>query len=473
MKIDFYNYIALQIAKNKKYSNNDILNQKYPQNFKMENIAKSYLPNSNLIINHTNTGITIMSILSKLATFLPIQDFKTQLSNDDEKNIKIMKKYFDNYIDDQTFIYHKNLSQNISNMSLEEKLIYHCTKGLASHLMKYDKDLNIYIVDLLYLEKFEVRQGFCKYGAKIFINDNLTVNKIILFDNTEYTCESEYFQYAYNIFSSSLMLHSTIKDHALFTHFLSAGNMSAIIYELQGIISDELLNFIKPFIYRTTEINQTALETLLCKSGIITRLFALTDNGLENLIKYYIQNIENEKYELFNDSPHNYHYSNMTDYYDIIKHFVKNYIHNLEKNNELCGLDLINQKLKNLYFFKDIPLITNVDYFYKSFSLFIFIVSYWHEYIGNKAPYIIMQNIMRPKNLIIYKNENLDSEQTYIQTLLLTLSTTMPIMPKITDANIYSSKYEYLWKDLRAKLGNLKFMDIDMNMDFIDISVSI
>jgi hypothetical protein len=403
---------------------------------------------------------------------LPIEDIDNCKIEKNDLD-KLFNEYFSTYKDDEDIKMYKKWSDELSNLEIKDRLLFLAFEGCGAYLLKKDK--NKYLIDLSYMNQFQVRKDFVKYGAKLYISENkddvsIEINNKIItsFDNG--------WQTAYNVFVSSLITHVTIAEHALYTHFYIAGNMASIMYMIDNNMKGELCEFIKPFVYKTPYVNNNAVEILISKRGIVNRIFAFEVDELERYYKYLITNNMLFVFDIEKISKDTKLYHDAKIYYDVVKDFVSQ---SIELFIDDRNINLFLDNVKNI-----IPELMpenndnndNIrNKLKKILSDFIFTVTFWHEYVGNMSWYILNPVFMKSKVFRSDSGAIYGNKQTYLQSVFLAVLTSSIKMPRITDnfGDFYIGKKQDIWNKFRENLLKIKFQSKYMDVKYLETSVSL
>ena len=210
-------------------------------------------------------------------------------------------------------------------------LVFH---GLGQHrvtkLENTESDGSYYVLKTNFMEGLEVRQGFAKYGADAYFDNEGNPVKIIR-QNKSYTPKDGHeWEYAKFAFRGSLQVLVTAVDHLVGIHMITANRLVTASREALAP-SHPLRRLLKPFTFRSVRINMGAAETLFAHKGMLQRAFALTDKGMFQTWDYAISV---HKYEPILYKFKNQEIDTITmplhedglDYWNIVKKFVTNYI---------------------------------------------------------------------------------------------------------------------------------------------------
>lgn len=462
---------SISLEKRKTYTANDVQTNKIYSNYcycvspTVIDYNKERFDIKNKPIYHVND--TERDYISNLC-YLPITDINDFKIEENDLDI-LIDKYFSSFKDDEDIKNYKTWSNELSKLSINDRLLFIAFEGCGAYLLK--KENNNYVIDLSYMNQFKVRKDFINYGAKLNISEDKSEIKIEI-NNKFFSFLDKEWQEAYNIFVSSLITHVTIVDHAIYTHFYIAGNISSIMYMIDSEMNGEFCNFLKPFVYKTAYVNNNAIDILTHKRGIVNRIFAFDIEELERYYKYIIVNklyfvCDIEK--ILKDTKL---YYDAKKYYDVVKEFV---LQSIELFEEDKNIDLFLDNVKSIIPEFNYTNNNKKDNLIKILTDFIFTVSFWHEYIGNMSWYVLNPAFIKPK---VFEN-NIDTiygnKQTYLQSVFLAVLTSSIKMPRITEnfGDYYIGKKQEIWNQFRENLLKINFQSKYMNVKYFETSVSL
>jgi hypothetical protein len=320
-------------------------------------------------------------------------------------------------------------------------------QGPASLLIQQVDD-NLYKVDLNEMSKFAVRSGFVPYGGCIYFDAKFNLKSIDYLEKT-YKPEDTHWINAKYIFRSSLIVYNTIKTHAGYFHLFYG---SHVPHALKKLSHDHYLyKLMLPFTYKNLETAELARIILYGRKKYFHRVFAFTEDGLNDFNKYIFDNfyhnnlIEHEmilESELVKNSPY---FEDGENLWVIIESFVTNYFKKYYDKNDVQLHKLINNLMKNSNNKFDIE--NTLESVVIFFSQYIFMSTCMHEMTGNNIlKYIFDPRFMSAKlrwdNDI---NNMYPDDQTYQQSVLIAVATSLMKLPKITD------DFSYIFDDKEDK----------------------
>lgn len=245
------------------------------------------------IKNIINAGLYIFS-------FLPLNDTSTNYLNKSHfiKDTQVYDVYI-RYFEMNKYVINSNklgdLALNITHHTpCIDYYKYLITNGFMVHLLKLNSNDGKYYVDLSMMARYPVRPSFLPYGATAIFNKNLEIEKIIVAYNfnfvsnkIDFTKTSEYligdinWRFAHNIMMSSVQAYVTIISHALETHFIRGETIPIILQKLKTKTIAQILH---PFLFNTVSLNTSAAPILFGNKKYAHRLFAFTNDGLNEFI---------------------------------------------------------------------------------------------------------------------------------------------------------------------------------------------
>ena len=521
VKLDLFHKILFKLSGTKLQSHtfkvDDIVHSKHITNIKTIDIPGSavHISDNN---NEPNCFITtLLNLLKKI----PINDIDNEWFTVSD-SVRYMSTYFGTRVmNSVNVIKYKYLANKLADMESVKRLKYIATNGMGAHLIKKSlltkNNKEIYEIDLLYMHNYQVRHGLEKYGAKLVLDKDLNVLYISCYiadTLIDFKPSSENWQFAYNIFTSSLVTHVTIVNHAIECHFILAGGILTAHTENYDTLHNDVYKFFNPFLFKTSEINTSALSILISKGGIVSRLFAFTEDSLEEYMKVHFNDFKyvSPLNSGWIDTPFS---RDAIKYWNIYKKFSNNIvdsIFNLKSDIDLQDINLqdinlqhinlkdintdsikinnygINDKVYNIKKFinsvdKYIPGMVNYsdnmtdkDRLIDIMTSHMFNISIWHEHIGNMSWYVLNPKNLRVKNFTSKLKTKMDTCQTTLQGVFLALLTSVISMPKMSDKDLYLTqhiKYRSVWKKFNKDFNNLKIECEHLHQNDIECSVSL
>jgi len=384
------------------------------------------------------------------------------------------------------------LGNLVQNGNFVEYYKYIATKGIGGHLLRYNSN-DTYEIDLTEMSKYSVRGSYARYGAKAIYDNKLNVIAIELgytpkfYDYKLVICDtsakiiipyegltgSHYWNFAHNVFTSSLVTYVTIADHLMFTHMLGSDNLLYTYYKYSEKVgnTDSLAQFIKPFVYGSSVINTFATKILFGKKNILHRLFAFDYEGLNEFINDLHSNHKRiAKPDLFkiNKTTGLTPFTrDIQKYWDIMSSFVNDFVSQLSEEQVSTfyhtidnSIDMINPKV-------------HYDTVSDFLTYNLVLVTAWHQYVGSMAPYTFNPYACRitvfrddPFNVMCKKYESYHA-------MLVTAITSRQTFPKLMDVSgIYVDQFKGDWIKLLDMLNNQTFECDTLQAKDVECSVS-
>ena len=247
-----------------------------------------------------------------------------------------------------------------------------------------------------------------------------------------------------------------------------AGGVNVSHVKLTRNINLNLKKILKIFLYKTSEINNSALDILINKGGIVDRVFGFKRNALEVYIKNCVYSFNamdiipnDDKVNIIN-TPFN---RDALKFWNVIGDFVENFINEIQPVYNIH--DLLNDiNIPGLIKYD----LSDVENLKKLLTFHIFVVSFWHEHIGNMSMYVLNPKLIKTKVHYNYPCSEFDSKQNTMQNIHLALVTSIISMPKITDQ--LNSKSDAFIK-LKDNLNNIKMECMHLSPELLECSISL
>ena len=463
------------------------------------NVTKTIMHADDFPLYHVSEPSRLMKkmrdyILTSLC-HLKIQDICDQYNNSSDINLRL-NTYFKKELDNEKLTYYVTLSKQLSEMNNEEFLYFLITKGMAAHLLKYNKEKNMYFIDLIHMYNYTVRKGLLPYGAYVEFDENLKVKFIklpfsvhilnhsvvdITHNHESYYAHAENnnrWIMAYNVLISTLASYVTVVEHATRCHFIMAGTINYWNHQNKDM-NINILNLLKPFLYRTSDINTMAVEVLINEGGLASRLFSFTTKSFNNLMIDTLKNFTySDIYKIKKDNNVEIDtpfYADAINIWNIIHNFVCEFLKISKIEN--VPMDSFNEIIsviptifdKNKTTYENLIIILTVH---------IFNVSFWHEHIGNMSMYVLHPKIVKTKIFLNNPFALVDTKQDTVQNINLALLTSSTSMPKIIDdlwkTQTYN-KHEYrtVFDNFQKQLLEAKISCSHLDPKLLECSVSL
>lgn len=291
--------------------------------------------------------------------------------------------------------------------------------------------VNNNVVDFSHLEAYDTREGFYKYGGKVFINNG----KIDYYEylGVRYEGNDELMD---KIIRATLCLELMVRYHALKIHINSSQRGIFNFYEKydKNHVLKDLLYLIT---FKALDVNRR-IPILVSPHGIVSRLFGLTNESFTKLLHDILQEPAFSREELLGH-PGTVWNDELTKYAAIVDEFIDTFeISDEEK------LDLSNY--------------------------FIMATAGHNQYGDSQLHNMVVTSFFLSK---VYKQQPgyesaLDSD--LLVTLLLTVSGRQPLCVDPATDNIFSDlRQRENWKKFREQLN--KYPDTWYNPKFFETSV--
>ena len=420
--------------------------------------------------------------LNRMLSCLPITDLDKRCREDERK---IIERYFPKVLNNPLFVQNQKQSYDLEKKSEIQMLKFVATHGIGAHLLQQHIIKDVYetyveySIDLMFLSQFKVRKQLIPYGAKLILDQNFDVKKVITncridrgkVVKKKLVCvpTSLNFRFAYNLFMASLLIHETVYNHALQCHYKVSGNILAAYHRNKDKMPQNIKNFFLPFLYRTQEVNDRAYEILTNEGGLVSRIFGLSTSGLR---KYYDFVCDSFIYE----SPLEMSCAttplkkDLLEYWFLYKNFADKLVEKVK--DEIKDTAWLVDFMSYLKKFTHGLIISKHDMFTnlkRIMTALMFNASTWHEYVGNISRYLIDAEITSCKLFKSKPNLVYDTEQNYIQAVFLASITSVQNMPKISDDlwKLQTDKVKDIWKELQKTLKSKEFKD-ELETEYLD-----
>jgi len=256
-----------------------------------------------------------------------------------------------------------------------------------------------YVVDFSWMSTLEVRDGFERYGATVFIDEDANVIKMYWAHGDKFINPGEAgWEHVKWVFRSSLVTGVTLKDHLIGIHMMSANFLTTCTRENLSP-SHPIRRFIRPHSYRTLQVNHGATKTLITKYSLLHRTAALTWTGLKQGMKFSFSTLRFTGIRdylaergLLNASDIYSWGTDMTNFENLVFDYVSKYIEIYYPNPEDVRKDTELQDLWNCMTIlpnTKIPPLRTTDELVHIVTNFIVFVTAVHHHVGNVAEYLM------------------------------------------------------------------------------------
>lgn len=287
-------------------------------------------------------------------------------------------------------------------------------------------DLGPFVVDIP-LQDLEVRPGFRKYGCRIhFSKDQLVTGIHDYARNKTVKPDDDGWDQAKWLAKVNTFLLVTAREHLVWTHLLVSNTATK-----ESIIrlppNHPLRRLLTIFTYRSTEINTSAFDGLVPKYSLLHRSTAFTYESMKKLFDtaYLSSNafepfperkISPELRELADQGKFPF-VSQGIEYYKIVEDFVRHWFSRAGENKiaDELGRSFYEGMRRSSFGQKYvIPVYQGIDDMVQLVSQIIFMVTAYHELVGNVVDYTSQINRAG------FRIANNDEMTLDIQSLLLT-----------------------------------------------------
>ena len=370
------------------------------------------------------------------------------------------------------------------------------TEGLASHLVK--RSGQGFVVDLRHMSRYPVRDRYLPYGACAVLGPDFDIRSIELgftpkyndakttvvgYDMIPHVVEcralSPEWNLAHSVFVASLSCYTTVADHLLHTHILSADSLLRVYYEYCGGSHgpgerDRVARFLFPFVYGTSNINTAAMKVLFGERNTVHRLFSFTYDGLTEFTREVIRNYARVPYpiSLRGNGVETPFTRDIEKHWSIIRDFVTEFLVSCSET-----------EIRNLYRAvgqgagqgpgegagsgADSGAVLD----FLTFN--IFTVTVWHQHIGSISPYTFNPYSIRAT---VFKSTPFDlmcSQQESYHAMIVSAITSNIHYPKLLDVPTEQcGRLEGNWVGLQARLRETHFECLILQPQFIECSVA-
>ena len=399
--------------------------------------------------------------------------------------------------------------------SHREQLRRLVTTGIAAHLLERNHQSG-YQVDLRYLSRYGVRQGFLPYGARLLLDDDLQPTTIELGfrwedgeielslphtrwdltveaaahdvkvtgqqaedDNTkEDESENEEIEIVpivvdetddsddewllgFRVFFASVLLHVTLVDKVLGNQLQTVGNITSwLVLNQTNFPTQNLASVLHPFFFRVPETNSDLLSFWLPSGGLLPRIFGLTQRSFDQLCQ---EALEHHHPFVFTPQTPQVHDDQTVikdghEIWKIINKFSQRLLEGLIKD---APLDCFHHLVLGIR--KTVPTLyrgdwDTLDNLIHIITTGIFSATFWNQHLSDVGRHLLTGRIGRFRITKGMETEEYDTIQTQLQGWHLVLLQHLHRMPHLT-SNLWvkqSSKHHGTWQQLQRDLKGLK-----------------
>ena len=255
-----------------------------------------------------------------------------------------------------------------------------------------------YFIDASQHSTLSVRNGFAKYGAVAFFDQNQQPCGIWHCESNQLVLQSDpTYLHVATVFRSSLRIYCTIQNHLFYVHWLLS-NGTTVASEKYLSSNHPIRRFVRPHTIGSAAVNYASIIGLVPFGGIISRISGFTKESWAEVLRLAKQNL---KYDSF---PRHFELSGLSedmkeimplykdgfDYWRITEKYTRSYIEliypdeiTLQNDSEM--VDFWRQIHAQSFFVEEKPLTRNqlIEYL----TNFVFGVTGLHELFGNIAEY--------------------------------------------------------------------------------------
>jgi hypothetical protein len=350
--------------------------------------------------------------------------------------------------------------------------------GIAAHTLEpvlgKDSDGAVYFSDFTWMKGLEVRTGFEHYGAAAYFNEDQELLKVEYshINRMVYPSDGDLWKRAKFVWRSSAMVGITLRDHLTGLHLTFADEVTTSAVENLPQ-NHPLRRFLKPFLYRTIQINFAASNLLCAEYSLLHRTVALTWPALRSGFEYsfdidylrskwssrptkdgiwarYFENTPKAAFkaplpeELARKGKYPY-YEDLQAYYKVVEKFVGSFlnIYSDPQNQQTGSMrpylhedpdvsrfwEHIHQGAKMSHITHKGWGELNRDKLSEMLTLFIVAVTGMHQHLGNVAEYLVDPTFLTPA---IRPGGSMNDVQKSVQGMAIAVSTGF-VMPSILD----------------------------------------
>lgn len=165
--------------------------------------------------------------------------------------------------------------------SIDEKWLLDYLKKEGSFMSSYND--NIFYIDLSFYDKYQVREGYIKYGASItYTNDEITY--VTVLENKvgrNHSCFNKYLK----IFVCTMTMHIILILHATFCHLNMAQSFLHKYNDMYNGFTLHEKKLFSIFIHRVNDINKVIPVLAGSKGSLFHRAFSFTESSIIDVIK--------------------------------------------------------------------------------------------------------------------------------------------------------------------------------------------
>lgn len=311
------------------------------------------------------------------------------------------------------------------------------TTGIASHLLEATANGG-YQVDFSDMAAYQVRPRFQRYGARLLLNRDLSVDGID-WQGGIVRPDAPTWANASLVFRSSIAVAVTVRDHAMKCHMIGA-NAFLVATRRHLPPSHPVRQLLAPFQFRTAIINRGALVTLVGKRALFNRLWAFE---WDSLVRYYhaaqasfrMETLPAELARKGVSGLAGYAYSeDGLEFWSCLERYVDRFL-----GHHIAAGPLVDRDLQRWWeciklMCRDALPATTRDDLVKLCTWLLYLATAYHAQVGSFIGDNIANLAMAPANVRKGSTlaEMLPSRDTYAQSYMLGVLTTFPV-PKLME----------------------------------------
>jgi Lipoxygenase len=326
-------------------------------------------------------------------------------------------------------------------------LAAHCVQRVPPRSLRSpagDPDAARFVVDFRWMRDLEVRDGFERYGAAAYFDEQLAVTRIHWSHaDKDVRPGDPDWPRAKFVWRSSVLVGVTLRDHLAFVHLkLATLVIEAVREELEPF--HPLRRMLAPFTYRTIEVNRGAASYLCAVRGVLHRATALSERGLADGFAAALAKplgvglFERARADRLDELGDDYPFlRDGLEYRAIVERLVSGYVaeyyaggdQELLEDAQVQALWHHIARRRPLPAAPELPDIETRAQLVQMLTEFIVHVTAFHKHVGSVGAYVMDPSVATSK---LRPNENVADVQASFQTLIIAMFTAYP-QPKLLD----------------------------------------